>query len=167
MYASLPQTRENLARFAEACLVEAVSVQTFVPPPPARVLSVKAILQQPNAFLGLKCLPMNMEQNALAGRVALITGVSRRKGIGFAIARRLSALGASPFLHSFAAFDAAQPWGADADGPASLVVFLMPDGFSSNISLKNGTGRGGNDSFIVFTPVQFASLRAEGAMKYR
>ena len=87
-----------------------------------------AILQQPNAFLGLKCLPMDMKQNALAGRVALITGVSRRKGIGFAIARRLSALGASLFLHSFAAFDAAQPWGADSDGPVSLVDELRRQG---------------------------------------
>ena len=88
-------------------------------------MSLMAILQQRNAFLGLECLPMDMKEKALAGRVALITGVSRRKGIGFAIARRLSALGASLFLHSFAAFDAAQPWGADPDGPVSLVEELQ------------------------------------------
>jgi len=69
-----------------------------------------------------------MKENALAGRVALITGVSRRKGIGFAIARQLSALGANLFLHSFVAFDAAQPWGADPDGPASLVDELRRNG---------------------------------------
>jgi hypothetical protein len=34
----------------------------------------------------------------LRGRVALVTGVSRRTGIGYAIARRLAALGASLFL---------------------------------------------------------------------
>jgi 3-oxoacyl-[acyl-carrier protein] reductase len=88
-------------------------------------MSVMAILQQPNAFLALKCLPMDRKQNALAGGVALITGVSRRKGIGFAIARRLSELGASLFLHSFAAFDAAQPRGADPDGPVSLAEQLQ------------------------------------------
>lgn len=49
----------------------------------------------------------------IAGRVALITGVSRRKGIGFAIARELASLGADLFLHSFSAYDALQPWGAD------------------------------------------------------
>lgn len=49
----------------------------------------------------------------LAGRIALITGVSRRKGIGFAIAREIAGLGADLFLHSFSAYDALQPWGAD------------------------------------------------------
>ncbi len=69
-----------------------------------------------------------MNQNALTGRVALITGVSRRKGIGLAVARQLSALGANLFLHSFAAYDAAQPWGADRDGPASLADQLRQNG---------------------------------------
>lgn len=78
--------------------------------------------------LGLECSPVDAKQNALAGRVAIITGVSRRKGIGFAIARRLSALGADLFLHSFAAFDASQPWGADPDGPVSLVDELRRQG---------------------------------------
>jgi 3-oxoacyl-[acyl-carrier protein] reductase len=67
---------------------------------------------------------LTMAADSLRGRVALITGVSRRKGIGFAIARRFSALGADLFLHSFAAFDAAQSWGADQDGPISLVEEL-------------------------------------------
>ncbi|MDI5962100.1 SDR family oxidoreductase [Streptomyces sp. SL13] len=56
----------------------------------------------------------------LAGRVALVTGVSRRGGIGFAVARRLAGLGASLFLHHYAPHDAAQPWGADPDGPRAL-----------------------------------------------
>lgn len=34
----------------------------------------------------------------LSGRVALVTGVSRRRGIGFAIAARLADMGASLFL---------------------------------------------------------------------
>lgn len=37
----------------------------------------------------------------LKGRVALVTGVSRRKGIGFAIAQRLASMGADVFIHSF------------------------------------------------------------------
>ncbi len=45
----------------------------------------------------------------LRGRVAVVTGVSRRAGIGYAIARRLAALGASLFLHQYAPHDRDQP----------------------------------------------------------
>ncbi len=56
----------------------------------------------------------------LSSRVALVTGVSRRAGIGFAIAKRLASLGADLCVQSFAKYDSAQPWGADKDGPESL-----------------------------------------------
>ncbi len=49
----------------------------------------------------------------LAGRTAVVTGVSRRRGIGFAVAARLADMGASLFVHHFAPHDAEQPWGAD------------------------------------------------------
>lgn len=46
-------------------------------------------------------------------RVALVTGVSRRVGIGFGIARRLLADGLRVFISSWAAHDAASPWGGE------------------------------------------------------
>jgi 3-oxoacyl-[acyl-carrier protein] reductase len=49
----------------------------------------------------------------LAGRAALVTGVSRRRGIGYAIACRLAELGAGVFIHHHAVHDADQPWGSD------------------------------------------------------
>ncbi|MDO4889034.1 MAG: SDR family oxidoreductase [Actinomycetaceae bacterium] len=49
----------------------------------------------------------------LDGRIAVVTGVSRRQGIGCAIARRLADAGASLFLQHFAPHDVAQPWGGD------------------------------------------------------
>ena len=61
---------------------------------------------------------------SLNGRVALITGASRRAGIGFAIARRLRAAGAAVFLQSYRPHDAAQPWGAEPGGTESLVAEL-------------------------------------------
>jgi 3-oxoacyl-[acyl-carrier protein] reductase len=56
----------------------------------------------------------------LRGRVALVTGVSRRAGIGYAVARRLAALGAGLFLHQYAPHDRDQPWGEDPGGPEAL-----------------------------------------------
>ena len=49
----------------------------------------------------------------LNGRTALITGVSRRQGIGFATATRLLQAGASVAIQHWSPHDAEQPWGAD------------------------------------------------------
>ncbi|MEV7453992.1 SDR family oxidoreductase [Streptomyces nigra] len=49
----------------------------------------------------------------LRGRTALVTGASRRGGIGHAVARRLAAYGAGVYLHHHVPRDAAMPWGAD------------------------------------------------------
>jgi 3-oxoacyl-[acyl-carrier protein] reductase len=56
----------------------------------------------------------------VGGRNALVTGVSRRSGIGFAVARRLLDSGASVFVQGWAAHDAAQPWGAEPGGTESI-----------------------------------------------
>ncbi len=49
----------------------------------------------------------------LSGKTALITGVSRRRGIGFAVARTFAALGADVFIHHFRPHDVGLPWGPD------------------------------------------------------
>ena len=49
----------------------------------------------------------------LAGQTALVTGVSRRRGIGFAIAGRLAELGASVFAQHHRPHDLELPWGGD------------------------------------------------------
>jgi 3-oxoacyl-[acyl-carrier protein] reductase len=60
----------------------------------------------------------------LAGRVALVTGVSRRAGIGMAVARRLAGLGADLFVTSWTAHDREQPWGADPGGVDAVLAEL-------------------------------------------
>jgi 3-oxoacyl-[acyl-carrier protein] reductase len=54
-----------------------------------------------------------MTATPLTGRTALVTGVSRRRGIGYAVAVELARLGASVVTHDYAPHDADQPWGAD------------------------------------------------------
>jgi len=56
----------------------------------------------------------------LLGRTALVTGASRRRGIGYAVARRLAAYGAAVYLHHHVPHDADQPWGADPGGPDAV-----------------------------------------------
>jgi 3-oxoacyl-[acyl-carrier protein] reductase len=60
----------------------------------------------------------------LTGRVAVVTGVSRRSGIGFAITRRLLAAGASVLAQGWSAHDADQPWGADPGGSLAVLEAL-------------------------------------------
>jgi 3-oxoacyl-[acyl-carrier protein] reductase len=69
-----------------------------------------------------------VSEKVLNGRVALVTGVSRRKGIGFAIAQQLTKLGADIFIHSFCPYDAEQTWGADTDGTSALITTLQEHG---------------------------------------
>lgn len=49
----------------------------------------------------------------MRGRAVLVTGASRRAGIGYTTACQLAAWGASVFCHHYAPHDAAQPWGSD------------------------------------------------------
>jgi 3-oxoacyl-[acyl-carrier protein] reductase len=56
----------------------------------------------------------------LRGRVALVTGASRPRGIGTAICRALAANGADVFFSHWLPFDRTQPVGADPDAPAAL-----------------------------------------------
>jgi 3-oxoacyl-[acyl-carrier protein] reductase len=49
----------------------------------------------------------------LAGRTAIVTGVSRRQGIGYAVARRLAGLGAGLVVQHHRPHDLDQPWGGD------------------------------------------------------
>jgi 3-oxoacyl-[acyl-carrier protein] reductase len=61
-----------------------------------------------------------MEGSGLSGRIAVVTGASRRRGIGAAICRALAAAGADVCFTHWQAYDQRMPWGADVDGPHRL-----------------------------------------------
>jgi 3-oxoacyl-[acyl-carrier protein] reductase len=63
----------------------------------------------------------------VSGRKALVTGVSRRIGIGFTVARRLAAQGADVMSTGWGPHDAEQPWGADELSEHELARELRRD----------------------------------------
>ena len=64
---------------------------------------------------GAICSNRSMSES-LSGRCAVVTGVSRRAGIGFAVAKRLLGLGSDVFVQSWVPYDEGTSWGADPDG---------------------------------------------------
>ena len=64
---------------------------------------------------------------------ALVTGVSRRNGIAFAVARRLLDRGDRVVVQSWAPHDAEQPWGAD-DLAAVLAELGDPPHVSTDLA---------------------------------
>jgi len=71
---------------------------------------------------------MASSKRPLAGRLALVTGCSRRIGIGFAIADRLASFGADLLVHAYRPYDNKMPWGADPDGLNPLLSDLRRHG---------------------------------------
>jgi len=64
----------------------------------------------------------------LRGRVALVTGVGRQRGIGTAICRALAARGADIVFSYWKAYDRAAPWASDEDEPEALLRELRAAG---------------------------------------
>ncbi|MFC4075358.1 SDR family oxidoreductase [Salinithrix halophila] len=64
----------------------------------------------------------------LSGRVAIVTGASRRQGIGTAICRALADEGADVFFTHWKTYDQTMEWGADHDWPTLLCEELSEKG---------------------------------------
>lgn len=64
----------------------------------------------------------------LRGRVAVVTGVGRRRGIGSAVCRALAARGADVALSYWKPYDRGMPWDPDEDEPRMLVGELTGAG---------------------------------------
>ena len=82
----------------------------------------------------------------LTGRVAIVTGASRRQGIGAAVCRMLASHGADILFTHWQSYDAAQPYGDDPDGPAALQdelrsLGVRAEGVAVNLADPTAPGR--------------------------
>lgn len=79
---------------------------------------------------------LSRELYPLKGKKVFITGVSRRQGIGCAIARQIAAWGASVIVHHYQPHDQEQEWGADdlSKVLSSIEKELMDDAFLYDVS---------------------------------
>ena len=82
----------------------------------------------------------------LTGRVAIVTGASRRQGIGAAVCRMLASHGADILFTHWQSYDAAQPYGDDPDGPAALQdelrsLGVRAEGVAINLADHHAPGR--------------------------
>jgi 3-oxoacyl-[acyl-carrier protein] reductase len=82
----------------------------------------------------------------LRTRVALVTGVGRRRGIGSAICRALAARGADVFFTYWKAYDRGAPWSTDEAEPEVLLgelraVGVRAEGMDLDLSLPDSPGR--------------------------
>ena len=78
----------------------------------------------------------------LKGKNAVVTGASRAKGIGAAVARAFAQAGANVLLTTYAPYDASMPWGSDESEVERLVEELKGCGvqassFELDLSQKN------------------------------
>ena len=73
------------------------------------------------------------EVEDLSTRVALVTGVGRRKGIGSAICRALAHRGADVFFTYWKAYDRDAPWATDEDEPEVLLEDLRGMGVRAEV----------------------------------
>jgi 3-oxoacyl-[acyl-carrier protein] reductase len=64
----------------------------------------------------------------LRGRVALVTGVGRQRGIGSAVCRALASRGADVVFSYWRAYDSEAPWASAEDEPGSLLGELRAAG---------------------------------------
>ena len=64
----------------------------------------------------------------LSGRVALVTGVGRKRSIGSAVCRALASRGAGVVFSYWTAYDRQMPWASDEDEPEALLGELRASG---------------------------------------
>jgi 3-oxoacyl-[acyl-carrier protein] reductase len=91
--------------------------------------SVVVTARSTRSLTGYKWSKFNSMINyGLAGKVALVTGVSRHAVIGAAIANALAEAGANIFTTYYRPYDELMPWGSNASEAEEIVKGLRDQG---------------------------------------
>ena len=69
----------------------------------------------------------DMDMHNSEGRIAIVTGASRRQGIGTAACRALAANGIDIFFTHWSAYDHSMSWGAEEDWPGGCIAGCLTD----------------------------------------
>jgi len=82
----------------------------------------------------------------LSHKIALITGASRKIGIGAAVAREMARAGADIFVTYYQPYDASMPWGSNPSEAEQLVVELRTlgvraEGLNLDLTLPDAPGQ--------------------------
>lgn len=94
------------------------------------------------------------QRDMLAGKTAVITGVSRKIGIGTAVARALAEVGCNIFTTYYRPYDATMPWGSQTDEAESIIAELRQMGVRAEgleLDLSDPAAPG-----VLFTAVEAA-----------
>ncbi|MCP4418602.1 MAG: SDR family NAD(P)-dependent oxidoreductase, partial [Chloroflexi bacterium] len=70
----------------------------------------------------------NWQPEMMKGQTAVITGVSRKIGIGAAIAHALAEVGCNVFTTYFRPYDATMPWGSQPNEATEIIAALQKAG---------------------------------------
>jgi 3-oxoacyl-[acyl-carrier protein] reductase len=87
-----------------------------------------------------------VESRDLRGRVALVTGVGRKRGIGSAVCRALASRGAGVVFSYWRDYDREMPWASEGEEPEALLGELLAagveaEGVEVDLSLPDSTRR--------------------------
>src|SRR5260370_7408302 len=93
-----------------------------------------------------------MTSQHAARRIAIVTGASRRRGIGAAVCRALAQAGSDIFFTHWSPYDRRMPWGVEEDEPAHLQRQVQASGLhSEHLMIDLGTAEA---SLHIIQPAQ-------------
>ena len=113
---------------------------------------------------------MDIEQHFTTRKVAIVTGVSRRIGIGAAIARALAEVGTAVFTTYYRPYDASMAWGSQDHEAESILAELREMGVEADSGKYTPTANGSDatpQNSIISANITPMSTKSHGSLRVR